>query len=102
MLLFSRLIPPKRRRVMTTTMTHKAELLTRLAALRARMSGIESELDEPGSADWEDLASERADDEVLEGMGLSAQQEVRMIEAALKRIEDRQTVLFDRLMGPGA
>ena len=33
-----------------------------------------------------ELAVEREDDEVLEGMGLSAQSEIRAIEAALERV----------------
>ncbi len=64
----------------------KHQLQSRLADLRARLAGIETELDQPGSKDWEDLAAERGDDEVLEGVGLSGQQEIRMIEAALSRM----------------
>lgn len=72
---------------MTVTMTdRKAELEARLADLKGRLVGIEEELDSHQSADWEELATEREDDEVLEGMGLSGQQEIRMIEAALQRI----------------
>lgn len=72
---------------MTTTVTNrKAELEARLADLRGRLVGIEAELDSHQSADWEELATEREADEVLEGMGLSGQQEIRMIEAALQRI----------------
>ncbi|MEY4873108.1 MAG: hypothetical protein RLZZ563_2438, partial [Pseudomonadota bacterium] len=36
----------------------------------------------------EELATEREADEVLEGMGLSGQQEIRMIEAALARVAE--------------
>jgi RNA polymerase-binding transcription factor DksA len=67
--------------------TRKAQLESRLADLKSRMAGIETELDSHQSADWEELATERETDEVLEGMGISAQQEIRKIEAALARIE---------------
>lgn len=65
----------------------KAALLARLADLKDRLVSIEAELDSHNSADWEELATEREDDEVLESMGLSGQQEIRMIEAALGRID---------------
>ncbi len=73
---------------MTTTSAaaRKAQLTARLAALRGRLDGIEAELDSHASQDWEDLATEREGDEVLEGMGLSGQQEIRQIEAALARL----------------
>ncbi len=64
----------------------KNELETRLRDLRARLASIDAELDSHQSRDWEDLATERESDEVLEGMGLSGQQEIRQIEAALGRI----------------
>lgn len=71
---------------MTTLDHRRRQLQTRLADLTARLVEIESELDQPGSKDWEDLAAERGDDEVLEGVGLSGQQEIRMIEAAMARM----------------
>ncbi|MFN3844671.1 MAG: TraR/DksA family transcriptional regulator [Paracoccaceae bacterium] len=66
----------------------KVQLLARRSDLSARMATIETELDSHHDADWEDLATERETDEVLEGIGLSAQSEIRMIDAALVRIED--------------
>jgi len=72
---------------MTSIARRKAELEARLADLKGRLVGIEAELDSHQSADWEELATEREGDEVLEGMGLSGQQEIRMIEAALHRID---------------
>lgn len=65
----------------------KIELESRLAHLGARMREIDAELETHASKDWEEMAIERETDEVLEDLGVSAQQEVRMIEAALKRIE---------------
>ena len=71
---------------MTSLDARKAQLLARLDDLKGRLSGIESELDSHDSRDWEELATEREGDEVLESMGVSGQQEIRKIEAALARI----------------
>lgn len=71
---------------MTTLAKRKAQLTARLADLENRIDGIEAELDSHQSTDWEDMATERETDEVLEGMGLTAQAEQRMIVAALDRI----------------
>lgn len=65
----------------------KAELLARQSDLRTRMEGIGAELDSHDAKDWEDMAIERESDEVLEDLGQSARAELRMIEAALARIE---------------
>ena len=73
---------------MTDLATRKAQLTSRLADLNARMHQIEDELESHDSKDWEELATEREGDEVLESMGLSAQQEIRMIEAALHRMDE--------------
>lgn len=62
------------------------QLQSRLAALKARLAGIETELESHQARDWEDLATEREGDEVLEGIGLSGKQEIQMIEAAMARI----------------
>ena len=72
---------------MTTLGKRKAQLLARLGELQSRLEGIESELDSHQNPDWDDLAAEREGDEVLEGLGLSGQQEMRRIQAALTRIE---------------
>ena len=72
---------------MTDIAKRKAQLEARLADLGSRLEGIEAELDSHTSRDWEELATERESDEVLEGMGLSAQQEIRSISAALARID---------------
>ena len=73
---------------MKSVAERRQELETRLAYLNARMKEIDAELDTHQSKDWEELATERETDEVLEDLGLSAQQEVRMIEAAFKRMDD--------------
>lgn len=67
--------------------TRKAELTARLAQLQGRLANIEAELDSHDSKDWEDLATEREGDEVLERLGQGGQAEIRMIEAALARME---------------
>lgn len=72
---------------MTPIATRKAQLEQRLADLLARLGGIEAELVGHTSKDWEDLATEREADEVLEQMGTGSQLEIRAIKAALQRIE---------------
>jgi len=73
---------------MTSVGERKVWLEARLADLRGRLEGIEAELDSHDAKDWEELATEREGDEVLERMGTSGQQEIRMIEAALTRIAE--------------
>ncbi|MFC2968730.1 TraR/DksA family transcriptional regulator [Acidimangrovimonas pyrenivorans] len=73
---------------MTPIEVRKAQMEARLADLKARMETIDSELDSHQSKDWEELATEREEEEVLEGMGHAAKAEIRMIEAALQRIEE--------------
>ena len=72
---------------MTSFATRKTQLVARLADLNGRLHGIEAELGTHNAPDWEDLAVEREGDEVLEGMGVSGQREIRKIEAALARID---------------
>lgn len=71
-----------------STAERRAALLARLADLNGRLAAIEQELDSHNDRDWSELAVERETDEVLEASGLSGQQEIRMIEAALTRIDD--------------
>ncbi|MCB2127548.1 MAG: TraR/DksA family transcriptional regulator [Rhodobacteraceae bacterium] len=66
----------------------KSELRAREADLLQRIAGIGAELESHMSKDWEDMATERETDEVLEDLGQSAQAELRMIEAALQRITE--------------
>ena len=65
----------------------KAQLTQRRLELVARMSFVDQELSSHGSPDWEDNAIEHEEDESLEALGLSAQAELRMIDAALARVE---------------
>lgn len=71
---------------MTPLNDRKRQLESRLADLKTRLTGIEAELESHDAKDWEDLATEREADEVLENMGVSGQHEIRQIEAALERL----------------
>ena len=71
---------------MTAISIRKTRLQARLDDLHGRLTSIDHELARPQSADWEETAVEREDDEVLEGIGLQGQHEIRQIEAALARI----------------
>lgn len=73
---------------MASLRDRKRQLLKRLSELDNRLHDIEAELDTPQSKDWGELAVEREEDEVLEGMGTSGLAETRQIHAALARIED--------------
>lgn len=73
---------------MLNAATRKSQLLARLEELNKRLHGIEDTLDEPASHDDEDRATEREEDEVLEGLGISGLKEVQMINAALARVDD--------------
>jgi RNA polymerase-binding transcription factor DksA len=71
---------------MTSLAERKTQLETRLAALKDRIAGIGAEFGSHEARDWEEMAVEREGDEVLEDLGLSAQHEIRMIDAALARL----------------
>jgi len=65
----------------------KTQILERLTELEERLHGIESELLSHQSKDWEDMATERENDEVLTAMGDEGKAEIRVIQAALERID---------------
>lgn len=65
----------------------RAALEARRAELRARLAAIGDELGSHTARDWEEMATERENDEVLEGMGHSAEVALARIDAALKRID---------------
>jgi DnaK suppressor protein len=53
-----------------------------------RIKAIDKDIRHEGmSADWEEQATERENDEVLESLGITAEQELIMINSALKRID---------------
>lgn len=66
----------------------KASLEARLAEFRARAERIEADLAEPHSADFAEQATEREDDDALEGQDALLGREIAAIRAALSRIED--------------
>ncbi|WP_417259074.1 TraR/DksA family transcriptional regulator [Celeribacter sp.] len=68
----------------------RAQLLARRSELETRLHDIDDELDAHQSKDWEELATEREGDEVLEGMGNAGNAELALIDAALKRIDSKE------------
>lgn len=56
--------------------------------LTNRLENIEDELDDAPDPNWSENAQAMEDDQVLEDLGLAGQDEIRAIDAALKRIED--------------
>ena len=58
------------------------------AALVAELTEIEHDLDAPPPKDWEDRASERQGDDVLEALGHRDRVTLRQVDAALDRIAD--------------
>ncbi len=68
--------------------SRKAQLHARRAELDTRLHVIDNELDSHQSKDWEELAVEREEDEVLEGIGQVGLTEIKMIDLALARIRD--------------
>lgn len=72
---------------MTTIQTRKFQLETRLQELDEKLHVIEDKLDDEPNHDVADRATEREEDEVLEGLGNSGLQEIEMIRAALVRID---------------
>jgi RNA polymerase-binding transcription factor DksA len=66
----------------------REQLLNRMEELLGRLRRIEHDLDQPVSATFSEQAQEREDEEVLEDLGIAGRQEIRMIEAALKRIDE--------------
>lgn len=73
---------------MTDWAEAKTALVARRAELTARLARIEGELDVPHDANWDEDAVLHEADEVLEGLGLKGEAELRAIDAALARIDD--------------
>lgn len=66
----------------------KAELEERLAELQARLSSIKRDATQSHSGDSAEQAQERENDEVVDAIGNETAQSIRVIQAALVRIED--------------
>lgn len=73
---------------MIDTSKYRAILEARRDELTERLQEIDEALDSHQSKDWEELAVEREDDEVLERMGSSGQEEIAKIQAALARMDE--------------
>lgn len=73
---------------MVDTAKYRDILEGRLTELQARLQEIDEALDSHQSKDWEELATEREGDEVLERMGSSGKAEVAKIQAALTRMDE--------------
>jgi RNA polymerase-binding transcription factor DksA len=70
-------------------LTHYAQLIsTRLQELDARVHEVDHELGEPKSADMNDQSIDLEDDEVLEGLGNAAKNEIALLNLAMGRIKD--------------
>lgn len=67
--------------------TRRGQLLARKDELSQRLVKIDAELDQPHSTMFAEAAIEREGDEALEDLGAAGLLEIRMIEAALDRIE---------------
>ena len=70
-----------------TPETAKQTLLARRAEITEHLTEVEDQLDDEPPKDWEDRASERQGDEVLEALGNVEADELKQIDAALARIE---------------
>ena len=73
---------------MVDTANYRDVLEKRLAELQDRLHEIDEALDSHQSKDWEELATEREGDEVLEQMGSSGKLEITKIKAALVRVDE--------------
>ena len=64
-------------------------LLVLKSEVSGRINAIDRDIRHEGmSADWSEQASERENDEVLESLGNSSEQELEMIKFALMRIDE--------------
>ena len=70
--------------------TVRAALRSRLDRLTRRVGTIESDLRDTGDRDWEEQATQRENDQVLEGLDAASRVEAAEILAALRRIREGQ------------
>ena len=66
----------------------KTELEAKLAELQSRLASIKREVTQSHSGDSAEQAQERENDEVVDAIGNETAQSIRVIQAALSRIED--------------
>lgn len=73
----------------------KRELERRLADLQARLSSIKQDVSRPHSGDSAEQAQERENDEVVDAIGNETALSIKIIQAALSRIESGTYGLCD-------
>jgi DnaK suppressor protein len=66
----------------------KAELEQKLAELQSRLASIKKDVTQAHSGDSAEQAQERENDEVVDAIGNETAQSIRVIQAALNRIEE--------------
>lgn len=66
----------------------KARLQEQLQELEGRQQRIAADLAEPPDRDWDEQATEREDDDSLEGQAVLVTREIASVKRALGRIED--------------
>jgi DnaK suppressor protein len=77
----------ERNLVMAIHSAVKAALKAKLDELEGRASAVEAHLGTPGSSDWEENASESADDDVVLKIGDVTTQDIGEIRLALRLID---------------
>ena len=65
----------------------KIELEQRLADMQVRLTSIKKDVTQSHSGDSAEQAQERENDEVVDAIGNETAQSIRVIQAALERIE---------------
>jgi RNA polymerase-binding protein DksA len=74
----------------------RAELEARLAELQARLASIKREVTQSHSGDSAEQAQERENDEVVDAIGNETAQSIRVIQAAIERIDEGTYGLCER------
>jgi len=74
----------------------RTELEARLAELQARLASIKRDVTQSHSGDSAEQAQERENDEVVDAIGNETAQSIRVIQAAIERIDDGTYGLCDR------
>ncbi len=66
----------------------RKQLEERLAQMQARLASIKEEVTQSHSGDSAEQAQERENDEVVDAIGNETAQSIRILQAALMRLED--------------
>ncbi len=81
-------VEPVREWKMIDVQSFRKRLVARRAELVERINRLDDLLDDPADPDVEERATEREQDEVFEAQGNAGQEEIKAIDAALKRMEN--------------